>query len=229
MTVESVTYISDLDKTYPAEGEIGTLHEGNDHIRNIKKALENSFPNFTGAAMTCTEAELNALDGITATVAELNILDGVTSTAAELNILDGVTATAAELNILDGVTATAAELNILDGVTLTAAQINSLLNFDIQFILPTGANGTYVLVQKASFAFTIDAVVHDTASGSISCAVQIDGTNVGSCSSLSVDSSETETTATAPKAVSAGNTVQLVLSSNSSALGVSIQLKCSRT
>jgi len=43
MTVESVTYIEDLDEDYPAEGEVGTLHEGNDHIRNIKKGVKNSW------------------------------------------------------------------------------------------------------------------------------------------------------------------------------------------
>lgn len=43
MTVESVTYIEDLDEDYPAEGEVGTLHEGNDHIRNIKKGVKASW------------------------------------------------------------------------------------------------------------------------------------------------------------------------------------------
>ena len=57
MTIESVTYITDLDKTYPAAGD--NISEGDDHIRNIKKALENSFTGFTGAACTATEAELN--------------------------------------------------------------------------------------------------------------------------------------------------------------------------
>jgi hypothetical protein len=43
MTVETVTYIGDLDDDNPAEGETGTLHEGNDHIRNIKTALLNTL------------------------------------------------------------------------------------------------------------------------------------------------------------------------------------------
>lgn len=57
MTVETVTYISDLNSTYP----VGTdaKSEGDDHIRNIKAGLLASFPNFAGAAMTLTEAELN--------------------------------------------------------------------------------------------------------------------------------------------------------------------------
>ena len=60
MTVESVTYISDLDDTNPASGD--SRVEGDDHIRNIKTGLLGSFPNFTGAAVTVTEAELNGLD-----------------------------------------------------------------------------------------------------------------------------------------------------------------------
>jgi len=105
MTVESVTYITDLDNTYPASGDVPS--EGDDHIRNIKTGLAGTFPNFVGSAVTATEAELNILDGVTSTAAELNILDGVTATAAELNILDGVTATAAQLNLLAGKTSVA--------------------------------------------------------------------------------------------------------------------------
>ena len=71
MTVESVTYISDLDSTYPAEAEVGTLHEGNDHLRNIKSAITTTFPNIS-AAVSASASELNVLDGITATTAKLN-------------------------------------------------------------------------------------------------------------------------------------------------------------
>ena len=76
--------------------------------------------------VTATKDEINILDGVTATKDELNILDGVTATKDEINILDGVTATNDELNILDGVTATKDELNILDGVTATKDEINIL-------------------------------------------------------------------------------------------------------
>jgi hypothetical protein len=101
MTIESVTYISDLDATYPAEGEVGTLHEGNNHIRNIKTGIKNTFPKLA-AAMSASAAELNCLVGLTATAAELNILAGAVVTTAELNYLSGLTATAGELNLLDG-------------------------------------------------------------------------------------------------------------------------------
>ena len=77
MTVESVTFITDLNPVNPAGTD--PKSEGDDHIRNIKTGLDGTFPNFAGIAMTATEAELNTLDGITATTAELNYVDGVTS------------------------------------------------------------------------------------------------------------------------------------------------------
>lgn len=86
MALESVTHISDLVITNPVGGS-DPKSEGDDHIRNIKKALKTDFPNITGA-MTATQAELNTMDGITATTAELNIMDGVTANATELNLLD---------------------------------------------------------------------------------------------------------------------------------------------
>jgi hypothetical protein len=46
MAVENVTYISSLDPTAPAGGD--SISEGDDHIRNIKKALTGSFPNVDG-------------------------------------------------------------------------------------------------------------------------------------------------------------------------------------
>ena len=123
MALETGTYISQLNSSYPAASD--DVSEGDDHLQLIKAVLKNQFSGLSGTtAISSSEAELNLLDGVTSTTAELNILDGVTSTAAELNILDGVTSTAAELNIMDGVTSTAAELNILDGVTSTATELN---------------------------------------------------------------------------------------------------------
>ena len=107
MALESGTFISQLNSSYPAASD--DVSEGDDHLKLLKAVLKNQFSGLTGTtAISASEAELNLIDGVTATTAELNILDGVTSTAAELNILDGVTSTAAELNILDGVTSTAA-------------------------------------------------------------------------------------------------------------------------
>jgi hypothetical protein len=46
MAVEKVTYVSSLDPEFPAPGD--SISEGDDHLRNIKKALTASFPNVDG-------------------------------------------------------------------------------------------------------------------------------------------------------------------------------------
>lgn len=88
MALETVNNIADLVITNPTN--LDPKSEGDDHIRNIKKALKTDLPNITGP-ITATQAELNVLDGITASTAELNLLDGVTATTAEINHIDGVT------------------------------------------------------------------------------------------------------------------------------------------
>lgn len=49
MPVETVTYIGDLDPTYPTGAE--PKSDGDDHIRNGKKAAKNTLPGFVGAAL----------------------------------------------------------------------------------------------------------------------------------------------------------------------------------
>jgi len=57
MTVETATYIADLDATYPTSTDY--RYEGDDHLRLIKSVLKATFPNLTGA-VTATQANLNA-------------------------------------------------------------------------------------------------------------------------------------------------------------------------
>jgi len=83
-----VTYIDDLVDTNPTATDDPS--EGDDHIRNIKTAVQGSFPSLGSAAVTATAAELNIMDGVTSTTAELNLLDGVTKTTAELNATDSI-------------------------------------------------------------------------------------------------------------------------------------------
>lgn len=65
MTIESVSFIDDLDSNYPAADD--NVYEGDDHIRNIKIALLASLPNIS-AAVTVTHTELNALANIVGNV-----------------------------------------------------------------------------------------------------------------------------------------------------------------
>ena len=91
-----------------------------------------------------TQAEVQAIDGLTASTAELNLIDGVTATTAEINYVDGVTSNVqtqldakqpldADLTSLascqsGGAAALAAltstEIGIIDGATLTTTELN---------------------------------------------------------------------------------------------------------
>ena len=74
MTVETASYISQLDPTYPAAGD--PKSEGDNHLRLVKTVLKTQFPNFGTNAITATAAEVNYLVGVTSGVqAQLNTLD----------------------------------------------------------------------------------------------------------------------------------------------------------
>ena len=64
MTVESVTYISDLDVNNPAGGD--SISQGDDHIRSIKKSIKNTFPNVS-EPVTATAEEINKISDFAAT------------------------------------------------------------------------------------------------------------------------------------------------------------------
>ena len=66
MTVETASYISQLNTSYPAVGD--AVGEGDDHLRLIKTVLQTQFPNLTAAAVNANVTELNLLDGVSALV-----------------------------------------------------------------------------------------------------------------------------------------------------------------
>ena len=91
MTIEAAGFIDDIDPTQPPGTD--NFSEGDDHLRNFKKSVQDSFPNISGA-VTATHTELNNLDGYTGNTADLNILSGADTgglTAAELLYVAGVT------------------------------------------------------------------------------------------------------------------------------------------
>jgi len=84
MALESgVTYIEDLVSTNPV-GATDDVAEGDDHIRNIKTAVQGSFPNLGADAVTKTAAEINNLveDGDSGTALTSPVINtGVSGTA----------------------------------------------------------------------------------------------------------------------------------------------------
>lgn len=58
MTVETATYINQLDSSKPASGDARS--EGDDHMRLLKSTLRATFPNISGA-VTATQGQLNGV------------------------------------------------------------------------------------------------------------------------------------------------------------------------
>ena len=59
MTVESATYISQLNTAQPAASD--NISEGDDHLRLIKSVLQAQFPNLATTPVRPTAAQLNKL------------------------------------------------------------------------------------------------------------------------------------------------------------------------
>ena len=107
--------------------------------------------------------------------------------------------------------------------------LGSILSDQIDFHIVEPTNQTITLRLYANYAFSIDRLTIKTTSGTITAALQIDSTNVTSISAVSVTSTETTATATAANSVEVGNTVDLVLTSNSSAANLSGSVRITRT
>lgn len=65
MSVETATYISQLDATLPGIND--PKSEGDDHLRLIKGALKATFPNFSATPVNATAADLNVVSGASTT------------------------------------------------------------------------------------------------------------------------------------------------------------------
>lgn len=115
MTVETASYISQLDTTLPTAADL--ISEGDDHIRLTKTVLKTQFPNFGTSAVTATAAELNFSVGVTSGIqSQLNARaqkSGDTYTGT--HNFTGATVQLSGSTAIGSVTAT--EIGYLSGVT----------------------------------------------------------------------------------------------------------------
>jgi len=118
-TVETVTYISDLNTSYPASGD--SVSEGAQHIRNLKTALKNTFPNITGA-VNPTQTELNYVVGVTSAI-QTQISAKPSTTDLGLHFIASTTlaGTATTVDFTSGIDSTydEYELHVINAVPTT--------------------------------------------------------------------------------------------------------------
>lgn len=65
MSVESASYINQLDSTRPTSSDLKS--EGDNHLRLLKVVLQNTLPNIAGA-VTATHTQLNYVTGVTSAI-----------------------------------------------------------------------------------------------------------------------------------------------------------------
>lgn len=182
MTVESASYISQLDATLPAAGD--QKSEGDDHFRLIKSVLKTQFPNLgTAAAVTPTAAEVNLLvnAGTTgasglrvATQAPLTnstlaastaYTDAAVTATAFSTALPSQTGNSGKLTTTDGTTASWTAIKTVNGNSLlgsgdiatpdTIGFRNRIINGDFK-IDQRNAGAAQTITAGAALAYTVD-------------------------------------------------------------------------
>jgi hypothetical protein len=136
MTVESASYISQLNTAYPAAGD--NISEGDDHLRLIKSVLQTQFPNLSTTAVNPTAAQMNKLGFETGSV-----LMYASNTIPTTQTISGIN----DFLLCDGSsysTTTYSELYAVIGTTFGGSGSNFNVP-DYRTYFPVGVGGSFVL------------------------------------------------------------------------------------
>lgn len=220
MTVETASYISQLDPTLPTAAD--PKSEGDNQLRLVKSVLKTQFPNFGTAAMNATVGELNYMVGVTSLVqTQLNTLTsakaakaGDTYTGAHdftggtiavptATVGDATTKAASTAFVsatafnaaLPGQTGNAKKFVTTDGANAAWAHIYgapTVISTDTTAV----AGGFYVLTASLTLTLpatptTGDAVHVSNRSGVATCVMDRNGVNVmGLAENMTLDASD---------------------------------------
>jgi hypothetical protein len=121
------------------------------------------------------------------------------------------------------------------GTTGQSLVKNSNTNYDLTWSTPVVNDSisgmiefpdtkTYILDLHVKQAYNIENISIKSASGTITCAVQIDGVAVGGLNAIAVSSSESTTASSGTKLAAIGSTVALSFSSNTNSEDVSFTI-----
>lgn len=165
MTIESSTYISQLNPAYPALGDV--VSEGDDHIRKIKANLQATFPNLTAAAVTPTTNDLNTVTGAATTGATgFNVVtqsasSNTTLAASTAQVQAAILASSGITAALPAQTGNAGKVLQTDG---TAANWQWVWSWVVKTANYTAVSGDAVMCNTTGGAFTITLPASPSAS-----------------------------------------------------------------
>lgn len=186
-------------------------------------AATGAYADLSGRPTLGTSAALNA-------PAAGNAATGEVVRGSDTRLSDARTPTAhthPAAQISDSTTPGRALLTAADAAAQRAALALSAIARSVY--LSSVADGTVVIEAKAAFALTLNQLRGlKTSAGSVSVAVQVNGTNVTGLSGLSATTSAQDATATGANTVAVGDRITLVLSSSASAAGLEFTLSATR-
>lgn len=112
--------------------------------------------------------------------------------------------------------------------TMSQTTLEALTGEQIDGLIVAPEATTYILRLNAKYAGVINNISIKTSAGTVTAKLQIDGVDVTDCTGIAVTSTEATTTCTAANAVGAGTTIQMVLSSLSSAANLAFSVGMTR-
>lgn len=177
MTVESVTYISDLNPANPAAGD--NPSEGAAHIRNLKTAEKNTFPNVAGV-VSASHTELSYVTGVTSAIqtqinatGSLKLLASATASSSatvDFTTLINSTYKEYELHIINAIPASNAVPWLVTSANAGVAWDTGASNY--LWVISVSAVTTNTVTNSAGDAkMALHSTVSNIASGGGFCAV----------------------------------------------------------
>jgi len=158
MGLESVTYISDFNVLWPLGGD--SKSEGDNHIRNLKLGIKQTFPNIS-ATISATHAEINALIDITSDTSD-SIYAQLASKAGkgantDITSLAGLTTPLSVAQGGTGLTAAGTSGNVVmsDGSTFTSAALPAVSRLLRITRYTTAGSGTWNVPADTNAAYII--------------------------------------------------------------------------
>lgn len=162
MAIESATYINQLNQSYP-DGTIDLMSSVDDHIRLIKKTLQNSFPGVTGPVIT-SQTDLSSTKYTTVT-GTANAITATISNWPGLSEGVGLTFKAAATNT----GATTLNVNSTGAVPLVTSSNRALVGGEIRVgaTYTVRYNGSSFIMDSEALGYLDNSLAYADSAGTL--------------------------------------------------------------